>query len=543
PQGLGPLSVVAVSESFLAVSWQPPSRPNGPNIRFELLRRKAQEPLASHPPEDLNLWYNVYAGAKLFHQDKGLSRFTQYQYKLLVHNDVGYSSGEIATASTLAGVPRRPSSISSLTVSHTSILVNWTTPTLEDLQGEVVSYTLWVNSSQGIQALTFDPEVTSALVPDLQPSTVYNLTLQVFNGAHNATSAQVTCTTEDGEPEGVFPPEVVTLNSTTVRVLWAEPLVPNGAITQYGVYVDDQLRGTAGNTTGSLELGDLLPFTVYDIQVEVCTVYACVRSNVTRVTTVEDLPGDITAPHIQVLGSRSVRLEWSSPGQPNGILLGYDVRRRALRQCEELRVQLTLRPTGRCSLLRCPKPQRICGSACYHPQEQVCCGETVYTRDSWLQCCGERYVPVRNASESVCCGDQLFQTQPQHQCCGRYYVRVPPGEVCCPNPEQMRVSVGLGDACCGGNPFSWAAGQLCCGGSLHDGYQAQCCGAQVVSQGQACCGDAQTGTAYTPVPGMSCCGELYINSSETLCCGGAGLEFRAHHLNNDTVTWKCCGSE
>lgn len=33
PQGLAPLSVVAVSESFLAISWQPPSRPNGPNIR------------------------------------------------------------------------------------------------------------------------------------------------------------------------------------------------------------------------------------------------------------------------------------------------------------------------------------------------------------------------------------------------------------------------------------------------------------------------------------------------------------------------------
>lgn len=33
PQGLGPLSIVAVSESFLAVSWQAPSRPNGPNIR------------------------------------------------------------------------------------------------------------------------------------------------------------------------------------------------------------------------------------------------------------------------------------------------------------------------------------------------------------------------------------------------------------------------------------------------------------------------------------------------------------------------------
>lgn len=33
PQGLAPLSVVAVSESFLAISWQSPHRPNGPNIR------------------------------------------------------------------------------------------------------------------------------------------------------------------------------------------------------------------------------------------------------------------------------------------------------------------------------------------------------------------------------------------------------------------------------------------------------------------------------------------------------------------------------
>ncbi|KAL2098583.1 hypothetical protein ACEWY4_005063 [Coilia grayii] len=37
---------------------------------------------------------------------------------------------------------------------------------------------------------------------------------------------------------------------------------------------------------------------------------------------------------------------------------------------------------------------------------------------------------------------------------------------------------------------------------------------------------------------------LYLNSSEVLCCGGAGgLEAKPHHLDNATVTWKCCGSE
>lgn len=40
PEGLQPLSVVAISESFLAVSWQPPRRPNGPNIRLEISHKE-----------------------------------------------------------------------------------------------------------------------------------------------------------------------------------------------------------------------------------------------------------------------------------------------------------------------------------------------------------------------------------------------------------------------------------------------------------------------------------------------------------------------
>lgn len=69
------------------------------------------------------------------------------------------------------------------------------------------------------------------------------------------------------EPEGVFPPEVVTLNSTAVRVLWAAPLVPNGAVTQYSVYLDGRLYKSTSNGSGSLEVGGLLPFTVHSIQV------------------------------------------------------------------------------------------------------------------------------------------------------------------------------------------------------------------------------------------------------------------------------------
>ncbi|MEQ2268919.1 hypothetical protein XENORESO_018629, partial [Xenotaenia resolanae] len=84
PEDIAALSVVAVSESFLAISWQPPCRPNGPNIRYKLLRRKTHQPLAvaivptlaaTSPPlsEDLHRWLHVYSGTKLFYEDKGLS--------------------------------------------------------------------------------------------------------------------------------------------------------------------------------------------------------------------------------------------------------------------------------------------------------------------------------------------------------------------------------------------------------------------------------------------------------------------------------------
>lgn len=33
PEGISPLSVTPISESFIAISWQPPLRPNGPHLR------------------------------------------------------------------------------------------------------------------------------------------------------------------------------------------------------------------------------------------------------------------------------------------------------------------------------------------------------------------------------------------------------------------------------------------------------------------------------------------------------------------------------
>ena len=69
------------------------------------------------------------------------------------------------------------------------------------------------------------------------------------------------------EPQGMLPPEVVIINSTAVHVIWTAPSNPNGVVTEYSVYVNNQLYKTGINVPGSIILRELSPFTVYDIQV------------------------------------------------------------------------------------------------------------------------------------------------------------------------------------------------------------------------------------------------------------------------------------
>lgn len=69
---------------------------------------------------------------------------------------------------------------------------------LQDLQGAVESFFLTVASDHLSQILVFPPEINSSVISDLWPSTMYVVSLQVSNGAHNTTKATVNVTTEDG---------------------------------------------------------------------------------------------------------------------------------------------------------------------------------------------------------------------------------------------------------------------------------------------------------------------------------------------------------
>lgn len=80
--------------------------------------------------------------------------------------------------------------------------------------------------------------------------------------------------------------------------------------------------------------------------------------------------------HSLCVSIRAVRLDWSPPGRPSGIMLGYEVLRRTRRSCavgspvggESAGVG---RERLRCTYVQCPAGLRVCGTSCYHPDSQV----------------------------------------------------------------------------------------------------------------------------------------------------------------------------
>uniref|UniRef100_A0A8C6X579 Usherin n=1 Tax=Naja naja TaxID=35670 RepID=A0A8C6X579_NAJNA len=489
PQSINSVIVTPINESVITVYWHPPSKPNGHHIRYELLRRKIQQPLASNPPEDLNLWDNIYSGTQWFYEDKGLSRNTTYAYKLIVRNDVGYMSSEEVIVTTLGGFSEKGTNVTAKPLNHTAIEVKWTTPTLQDVQGSVEYYFLSWNDTVQINSKKVPANKNSAVIGELYPNTQYQILLQVFSGLHSIKSEPVQVTTPDVEPEGLFPPEIVIINSTAVCVILALPSNSNGVVTEYSIYVNNNRFETRMKVPGSFIVEDLSPFTLYDIQVESCRRNICVRSNGTQIRTAEDVPEDLSPPWIYVLGSRSLQINWTSPEQPNGIILGYELFRKAQHPCTEEKQLSKHRSEGTCLLLECNIHENIHGRRCCNPHFKICCNGNQYNTPSF-QCCVDKYLSFLLNASCACCGGQRYTVEPEDQCWGNYSTRIFTGK------ENF----------------------------LHFSLLAIMYNIFFVS-------------------GMFCCRHEYVNMSKIVCCSTFSGETKAHIKKNNSVPLKCCVTE
>ncbi|KAJ8045141.1 Usherin [Holothuria leucospilota] len=565
PQGQEAPRADPITQTYISVLWSPPAFPSGPGIRFELHRQKLRQPLETGTVFGSGFWELIYNGADTSHQDRGLTTFTTYIYRVTTSNQIGSVTSDVSEeTTTLAGQPTQSGTLFAFALDHITVHLDWSTPSLLELQGTVTQYYIKINSTEGTKTLSFPPGTNATLLTDLRPNTLYEFHLVISNGAYNVTSNPVMAETLDGAPEGFDRPSFQVLSASSIQVMWREPRQPNGEIISYSIFLDGEEVGEVPDSRLSFILSQLQPYTIYSVQVEVCTVYDCLISNATIFTTLEVTPSGVSPPNLRVLGSSAIEIEWVPPTQPNGIIRGFQLLRRELRTCSE-----SIRPDDSvtCGYVECSTTESVCGGECFSGNK-VCCGGQIHDSQPGYQCCDTNYLPIPTEDTSyTCCGGQFHASQPNYQCCRGQYLEVLPGQICCADPLEDRVVVGAGDSCCAGVPYDSTGPQICCAGdffdrsqglccantfipfdgTFSDGFNSKCCGSFVIPSNQVCCEEAGQGRAYEPDSGRVCCGLEYVFTDLTLCCTTDSGFSRAHSYlsaeEKESSSDQCCGLE
>lgn len=74
-------------------------------------------------------WLSIYSGTSHYFEDRGLSLFTTYLYKITVYNSVGQlTSSDSVEATTYGGFPRQAAVINVVPIDHVTLQVSWETP-------------------------------------------------------------------------------------------------------------------------------------------------------------------------------------------------------------------------------------------------------------------------------------------------------------------------------------------------------------------------------------------------------------------------------
>ena len=338
PQGITPPMLNVLSATAIQVSWQPPTMPNGIIATYEIRRRLLNNPLT----ESIQ---HRNGPSVLGFPNSGLSPFTAYEYRLRVFNGAGNAFSGWVSARTFEDTPSGVSlpTFEDSDIFARNVTANWDPPTSPNgiITFYRFEYRLPLDPRTNLPGTPVTAEVvpgnvTTATAVGLQPVTIYEFRVVAINGAGEGRGSFETVTTAEDIPESLQEIVVEGRTGVSLTLTWSAPLVPNGIIREYLLYLDGELvyRDVARMYT----VLRLQPFTSYTLQLVACNSAGCTFGNIQSVTTAETAPFGQPPPTLTAVSPRQVQVVWNVPTQPNGIITRYDI----LRQDNDLPLTLVV---------------------------------------------------------------------------------------------------------------------------------------------------------------------------------------------------------
>jgi hypothetical protein len=240
--------------------------------------------------------------------------------------------------------------------SPTQLTVQWRPP--EEPNGELLAYSVYCRKSTRQPLCNCDSTIsvnsTSCPCGDLEQDTSYHRQavlpvdvphVKVIGGFSPYTNYTcfMTANTSAGESSPGIPhssttdestpadePQDVTVNSlncTAILIQWNPPLIPNGIILFYAIYINNNITfNISAVNQNSFMFGGLSPYQLFNVRLSASTkVGEGPLTESQSVTTDESVPGAVDNLEVLVLNDETFHVSWDPPLSPNGVLTGYEV--------------------------------------------------------------------------------------------------------------------------------------------------------------------------------------------------------------------------
>ena len=371
PLDLATPLISEVSPYSIQLSWQPPVRPNGVIVTYQVEYRVSGGDPTSPSTESVTVDGSVTSTSV-----SGLRPYTEYEIRLVARNLVGEVSSDWVSATTAQAAPADISAFAVERVaSGTSVILRWEPP--GEPNGVINNYLIYEDGSVNpiYQGLSREFEYRRLL-----PYTEYRIQLEACTQGGCARAQVQTFLTAEIAPDNQPPPSVGTVNATAVTLHWTGPVNPYGRILSYQVLrrsggarqrrdvsevsgarqrrdVSEvsgvRQRRDVSEVSGARQRRDVseavvihtitdtdreeysytdwdvLPYTTYEYKIRASNSIGHVDSPWQMVETPEAAPSGVAPPTVSQIPNQYDKLliRWVEPSQPNGQILNYKLRR------------------------------------------------------------------------------------------------------------------------------------------------------------------------------------------------------------------------
>lgn len=317
PSGIKPLKAEALSGgTSLRLSWDEPGSPNGLIARYNIYK------------DDIK----IYEGKARAYVVIKLTPYTGYEFVLEACTSVGCTKGNKQTIYSAEVNPSGQAAPTQGFINATVVVLTWRQPAVPN--GVIVRYDV-IRSSSSLQArrrrsvsenMIYTTNATNASLftftdTSLAPYTRYQYKIRAVNNGGQVDSDWLTVDTQQAPPSSVQAPTVTSLDANRMNITWTIPKRPNGVLQYYLVHRNGSISHQ-GSTLYYIDVS-LQPFTVYSYTVTACSGGGCTISQPSMKRTDEAPPEQLSPPVLTALSAIAIRITWSSPAKPNGIITTY----------------------------------------------------------------------------------------------------------------------------------------------------------------------------------------------------------------------------